>query len=394
MEGWRQFLSEDVGNQESGILTGGILQYFTNIIRKMMEDKRVANAAKQPYPPNKEAYTKIKKTMPGYDDFMKLAEPETMLFARHMNKYINKSSSTKRYFKIFKSRSTLFKKLKSFKLEVTQANRRSSRFYIGSTGGSMSIDGTELTIKIEVSGFIEPWYTKDNFSWMKDFKHVIQGVTQHEVEHIAQGLRGEPMQDVLNMSFVAIGGKLSDRSKDPFELLASLIIDIAFQKDDTKERKERVLKRWEKWLKAMQYVIDSQKGKADKETVVSKIITYYSQEIEQQAYAVGFVRTAKSITAATLKNQLKDDYKFKKKWNSMSKQDRQVWRSNENTKNFVNQVDNKMSYLKRKSKGQKYETQLLNTIYQLDVIIKDYAARRFGGISRTPKNLTLLDRWR
>ena len=71
MEGWRQFLSEDAGNQESGILTGGILQYFTNIIRKMMEDKRVVNAAKRPYPPNKEAYTKIKKTMPGYDDFMK-----------------------------------------------------------------------------------------------------------------------------------------------------------------------------------------------------------------------------------------------------------------------------------------------------------------------------------
>tara|TARA_R100001224_G_scaffold113856_1_gene101417 strand:- start:3272 stop:4471 length:1200 start_codon:yes stop_codon:yes gene_type:complete len=387
MEGWRQFLSEDVGNQESGILTGGILQYFTNIIRKMMEDKRVVNAAKQPYPPNKEAYAKIKKTMPGYDDFMKIAEPETMLFTRHMNKYINKSSSTKKYFKIFKSRSTLFKKLKSFKLEVTKANRRSSRFFIGSTGGSMSTDGRELTIKVEVGGFIEPWYTKDNFSWMYDFKHVIQGVTQHEVEHIAQGLRGEPMQDVLNMSFVAIGGRLSDKSKDPFELLASLIMDIAFQKDDTKERKERVLKRWEKWLKAMQYVIDSQKGKAAQETVASKIITYYSQEIEQHAYAVGFVRSAKSITASRLKQQLKNDYRFKKKWFSMSKEDRKKWRSNENTNNFIHQVDTKMNYLKRKARGQKYEKQLFDTIYQLDVIIKDYAARRFGGISRVSRNL-------
>ena len=385
MEGWRQFLNEDAGNQESGILTGAILQYFTDIVREMMQDKRVVNAGKRPYPPNKESYTKIKKTMPGYDDFVKLADPESDRFEIHMNKYIDKSSVTKRYFKIFKSRSSLLKKLKTFKLEITRRNTASSKFRITNAGGSVSTNLTEFTVKIDVSGFIEPWHTEDNFAWMKNYKHSLQGMTQHEVEHLAQGKRGEPMQDILNMVHVARGGAL--RTKDPLHLLASFIMDIVFQKDDTKAHKERVLKRWEKWLKGMQYIIDDEKGHWDNETVVSKIITYYTQEIEQQAYAVGYVRAAKSRTESELRTRLKNDPKFKKEWFSMSKEERKKWKSTENSENFSGRVDTKMSYLRNKVRGKQHEKELLRVIYELEVIIKDYAFRRFGSIKPSPRNL-------
>jgi len=315
MEGWRSFLAEDARNQEAGILTAAFMKVLTNITRSSYDFSKKTNTS-----------VSLESVA------MELAAVE-----QDIKNYIKKSGAKK---------SKFLNTIQNFNVE-TKVKDSNKPFAFTITGGGINGETKNFTIKITISGKFDSSSIGNNMRWVDRAKLSLQELSQHELEHIAQGLSGG------NVTSDAISGNIAG-GKDSRTLMGK-IKDFLFKPKNKSE--------FAKQLKDAKDTINYLNKNSKKGAV--EIITYYTQPAEIEAYTVGMVRRAK-ISAS---NMIKQDNSKRSVKNELI-QDEFFKLFDNHTNSMLNTIDSNLQ--------DEYKEDLKKYVEQISDKMIDYAFERYG----------------
>lgn len=369
MESWRSFLLEDVRNQESGILTGAYMQIIMNSIKDLIKKSKDENSAKGAQD------LVIKGAKLEEDSDNKVVYDVTKL----IKNYIKNSSVTKKNFLFFKSnKSKVLKSLKTFKLSIE--SKSGENFLVSATGGSYH-PSESFTIKIGVQGFIDPFNLKKTFSWVNDFKEAMMDVTQHELEHASQ--KKSDIKDQSASSVIALLGRATrekvKKNPNAIKSFKTKVFDLLFGESEKSEKS----KNYQNLLDNLQDEINFFNGDLGaklKDEEVTKVLTYFIQPIELEAYTVGFVRRAKVIVDRKIKEKYLSSASGKKNWTEMPKEKRLQIKNKMTNEHFNAIIDLHKDKLMKAVFGKAYSNVFEPVIEKSIEEMKDIARNRFGSI--------------
>ena len=259
MESWRSFLLEDARNQETGIISAGYMRLFINTIKKIFED-----------PLSSEMGVSISTVS---------TELSGDVIDETIKGYINKSGA---------KNSKFIKRIKKFSLQTENGKEEEYDpaleemvpvpFMLRPFGGFWNSEKGIFNIKVRIDGKFDTEVLKNNFIYIKNLKSDLQKFVQHEIEHVAQDLRGDPMQQNIEAGDIASGKTKKD------ERVVRKLYDLFFKPKPTD---------FEKKLDEAKDILNYLNSKYGSENDATKIITYYLQPAEIEAYTAGFMRNVK-----------------------------------------------------------------------------------------------------
>lgn len=369
MESWRSFLLEDARNQESGILTGAYMQLVMNSVKELIKKSKEENSAKSADD------LVIKGAKLENDSGAEVIYDVSKL----IKKYIKNSSVMKKNKFFFKSnKSKVLKSLKTYKLLVEKESGED--FSVRVIGGEYHHSGS-FTIKIEVRGFVNPFDLKKSFSWVTDFKERLMEATQHELEHASQ--KKSDFKSQLSDSGIALLSpktrKEIEKNPKAMKTLKTRVLDLLFGEPE----KSQKTKDYKDLLDKIQEEIDWYNGQvvADiKDEEVIKVLTYYIQPIELEAYTVGFVRLTKVIVDRKIKEKYLSSPNDKKNWVGMPK-DKRLQIKNKMRNDYFNAIISMHKDLLMKSVSGKAYSNVFEPLIEKSIEeMKEIAKNRFGFI--------------
>lgn len=255
MESWRLFLIEDARNQETGVIAAGYMRLFTNTIKKIFED-----------PVSSEMGVNISTIS---------TELSGDVIDETIRGYIEKSGA---------KNSKFINRIKKFSLQTQDGNEKDPAtkqdvpLMIRPFGGFWNSEKGIFNIKVRIDGKFDTKVLKNNFKYIENLKSKLQEFIQHEIEHVAQDLRGDPMQQNIKAGDIASGKTKKD------ERVVRKLYDLFFKPKATD---------FEKKLDEAKDVLNYLNNKYGSENNATKIITYYLQPAEIEAYTAGFMRSVK-----------------------------------------------------------------------------------------------------
>jgi len=274
IENWESFLLENARNQETGIIVAGYMRLFINTIKNIFKD-----------PLSSEMGVTLSTIS---------TELSGDIIDKTIKDYINKSDA---------KNSKFIKKIKKFNLEIKIGNeedpatKKAVPFMIRPSGGSWIVENGIFNIKIRLDGKFDTSVLKNNFKYIENLKTKLQEFVQHELEHVAQGLKGDPVLQNIRAGDIASGKTKKD------ERLVKKLYDLFFKPKSTE---------FEKTLEEAKDILSYLNKKYGNENEVADIITYYLQPAEIEAYTVGFMRNTKlTVQKAIRKGIVKKSEKTK-----------------------------------------------------------------------------------
>lgn len=368
MEGWRDFLLEDVRNQEAGILAGAYMQLVFNSVKELIKKSKEESSAKS-------AEDLVIKGDKLEDSGNKVVYDVTKL----IKNYINNSSVTKKNFLFFKSnKSEVLKRLKTFKLSIER--KSGENFLVSVAGGSYNTD-EKFNVSIRVEGFIDPFNLKKTFSWVKKFKENIMEVTQHELEHASQ--KKSDIEDQTTSSAIALLDRDAQEKlkKNPnaIESFKTNVLDLLFGEPEKSEKS----KNYQNLLDNLQDEINFFNGSLGvdlKDEQVTKVLTYFIKPIELEAYTVGFVRRTKVMVDRDIKEKYLSSASDKADWTKMPKEKRLQIKNKMINEYFNVIIDMHKDRLMEAISGKAYSDVFGPLIEKSIEEMKEIARNRFGAI--------------
>lgn len=267
MEGWRSFILERQARQEeSSVLTGAYLQLIFTTIKKTISE-------------NNEY--KIETTLDELN--IKLSAYCDSFIREYISKTQTKDSN-------------FLAAIKTYSLDVKILKTEKDKLVVVSNGGSFNPEHKSFNIKLKISGKINNKEIGKNFiDWPQILKYQFSEITQHELEHVDQDLKGKEIEKDKKEANDSKSQGFIDKAK-------RFIFGFISSKEDNE---------FEKHLKNVQNIIDHF-ATEENEGIVD-ILTYNIQQAEIEAYAVGWMRKAKFMSQQiNKKNRQKNKDQYQK----------------------------------------------------------------------------------